>query len=413
MDLQVLSEGLDFFQKRKLAVLLAAFGFTGYGVYRVCQSPSLVDKRNQLCKLLGALSSIVEASSDSAQAVGLLSRDLKQFLESDSNQIPRSMKQLSKVMSSKEFSESISGITQAITVGFLNGNGSASNEMTDFSGFLDRVLDKLLTPAGSGFASAVVGSFARNLVVTLFSDGQNLNNLINVHETGSPATGIPGLVNLISNEKCRELIGDCVQLFVSTAVAVYLEKTKDVNTYEEILKALSNSKHEKEVRDVLLSVCKGAMETLVKTSYQVLTSSSSDTYYSYYSGRDQCQEPFGNGVFGKEALSAKFKGEDLYEDVTKGGCLRKLLSTLAVPSCRKFIISMTLTITLETVQSFLELLLEKLRHMVKKSINAVRETLVDGGLQAVSYVSAKFSVVTVCISFCLQILGGVWILVPA
>lgn len=398
MDLQLLNEGLDFFQKRKLAVVLAAFGFTSYGVYRVYQSPSLVDKRNKLCKLLEALASIVEASSDSAQTVVLVSRDLKAFLESDSDQIPKSLKQLSKIMSSKEFSESMTGVTQAVTVGFLNGYGSTSNEMSDVSSFLDRVVDKLLTPAGSGFASAVVGSFAKNMVMALFSEGQSC-----VDDTGSQVTCIPGLVNVICSEKCKELIGDCIQLFVSTAVAVYLEKTKDINTYDEILSGLTNPKHEKEVRDLLLSVCNGAVETLVKTSYQVLTSSSSG---SSYLGKDQGQGSFGNGIFGQEALSAELKGEELYDEIEKGGWLGKLLSTLAVPSYRKFIISMTLTITLETVQSFLELLLEKLYDGLKKSVNAVRETLVDGGLQVVRYVSAKCSVVTVCISFCLHILGG-------
>ncbi|CBI23536.3 unnamed protein product, partial [Vitis vinifera] len=347
MDLQLLNEGLDFFQKRKLAVVLAAFGFTSYGVYRVYQSPSLVDKRNKLCKLLEALASI-----------------------------------LSKIMSSKEFSESMTGVTQAVTVGFLNGYGSTSNEMSDVSSFLDRVVDKLLTPAGSGFASAVVGSFAKNMVMALFSEGQSC-----VDDTGSQVTCIPGLVNVICSEKCKELIGDCIQLFVSTAVAVYLEKTKDINTYDEILSGLTNPKHEKEVRDLLLSVCNGAVETLVKTSYQVLTSS--------------------------KALSAELKGEELYDEIEKGGWLGKLLSTLAVPSYRKFIISMTLTITLETVQSFLELLLEKLYDGLKKSVNAVRETLVDGGLQVVRYVSAKCSVVTVCISFCLHILGGAGNISPA
>ncbi|RVX23805.1 Protein phloem 2-like A10 [Vitis vinifera] len=88
------------------------------GFNRVYQSPSLVDKRNKLCKLLEALASIVEASSDSAQTVGLVSRDLKAFLESDSDQIPKSLKQLSKIMSSKEFSESMTGVTQAVTWDF-------------------------------------------------------------------------------------------------------------------------------------------------------------------------------------------------------------------------------------------------------------------------------------------------------
>ena len=403
MDLLLLNEGLDFSQKRKLAVLLAAFGFTSYGVYRVCQSPSLVDKRNKLCNLLGALASVVEASSDSAQTVGLVSRDLKQFIESDSDQIPKSLKQLSKIMSSNEFSESMTHVTQAITVGFLNGYGSASNEMSDVSSFLDRVMDKLLTPAGSGFASAVVGSFARNMVMALFSDGQNLKNLVIAGDTGSEGTFIPGLVNVICSEKCKELIGDCVQMFISTAVAVYLEKTKDINTYDEILSGLTNPKHEKEVREMLLSVCNGAVETVIRTSYQVLTSPSSG-----FSNLGKChgRGSFGNGVFGQEVLSAELKRDMLYDEIESTcGWLRKLLSTLSEPTYRQSIISMILTITLEAFQSLFELLLEKLHDRLKKSINAVRDTLVDGGLQVVRYVS-------VCISFCLHRFGCVWGLLP-
>lgn len=405
MDLQLLNEGLEFSQKRKLAVLLAAFGFTSYGVYRLCQSPGLVDKRNKLCNLLGALASIVEASSDSAETVGLVSRDLKQFLESDSDQIPKSLKQLSKIISSKEFSESMTNATQAMTVGFLNGYGSSSTEMSDVSSFLDRVFDKLLTPAGSGFASAVVGSFAKNMVMALFSDGQNLKNFASVGDNASEGIFTPGLVNVICSGKCKELMGDCVQMFISTAVAVYLEKTKDINTYDEILSGLTNPKHGKEAREMLLSVCNGAVETLVRSSYQVLTTSNSG---SSYLGKFQ-----GHGSFGGEALSAEWKRDILYDEIESCGWLRKVLSTLAVPSYRKSIITMTLTITLETFQAFLELLLEKLYDRLKKSITAVRETLVDSGVQVVRYVSAKCSVLTVCISFCLHIIDGVWVLVPA
>ncbi|KAK9285867.1 hypothetical protein L1049_025068 [Liquidambar formosana] len=426
MDLQLVNKGLEFTRRRKKWVLvMAAFGFSSYGVYRVYHSPSVVNKRKRLFKLLGALISIAEAVSDSAETIGVVSKDFKEFLQSDSDQIPNSLKQISKITRSEEFSESVIRVTWALTVGILRGyrlEARGNDELHGNLSFLDRVMDKLFTTAGSGFASVVIGSFARNLVMGFFSGGQsfgalNLNNSSSGDCLVSETSSVPEWVNVVCGDKCRELIGDCIQLFVSTAVAVYLDKTMDINTYDEVFSGLTNPNHETKVREMLVSVCNGAIETLVKTSHQVLTSSDSNNNPSSGSSClaiDQGHSPSIDGLIGLEALSTEMKTRNSYDENTESGWMSKMSSTLAVPSNRRLVLDVTGRVTFETVRSFLEFLLEKLSVGLKRSLEIVHEAVVERGLEAVRYVTATSSViVTICLSLCLHILGGAWVLVPA
>ncbi|GMP63651.1 hypothetical protein CsSME_00025257 [Camellia sinensis var. sinensis] len=424
MDLQLVKKGFDYTQKRrKWILLLAALGLTGYGVCKVYHSPSMVKKRKKLLKLLGVLISVAEAVSDSAEAIGVVSKDLKEFVQSDSDKIPNSLRQISKITLSEEFSESVVRVTSALTVGILRGYGSESRKddgMSANSSFLDQVLDKLFSTSGSGFASTVVGSFARNMVVAFYSDaepswGSNAKSSTSLDHNDSELNSAPKWVNAICDEKFRELIGDCIQQFVSTAVAVYLDKTMNVNPYDELFSGLTNPKHERKMKDMLGSICNGGLETLIKTSNQVLTGANSNSSYSYSAIDDfGSRTTFNEELLGQEPPSTDPKARKSFYENEDHGWVNKMSSTLAVPSNRKLVLDLSGRVTFETVRSFLEFLLEKLWDGMRSSLNVVHEIVVDRGLEVVRYVRATSSAIaSICISLCLRMFGGVWILVPA
>lgn len=406
MDLELAKKGFGYARKKKKWLfVMAALGFSGYGAYRVYHLPSVSQKRKRLLKLLGALVSVAEVVSDSAESIGVVSKDLKGFLQSDSDEIPNSLKQVSKIARSDEFSGSVVKFTQAVTLGVLRGyqsqtksqshgdDGVASN-----SSFTDQVMDKLFTKAGSGFVSVVVGSFARNLVLAFISDeqsggGSDSNNSPSMDHFGSKMNDVPRWVDVACSEKCRDLIGDCIQLFVSTAVTVYLDKTMDINTYDDIFCGLTNPKHEEKVKDMMLSVCNGAVETLVRSSHQVLTSSKSNVNHSNLSS------------------SSHLAINDGKKD---SGWIGQVSSTLAVPSNRRFVLDLTGRVTFETVRSFLDVLLERLFDGMRRRVNSARVETVDRGVEVVRYAVAKSSVIaTICLSLCLHILDSPWLLAPA
>ncbi|KAJ6379020.1 hypothetical protein OIU78_029107 [Salix suchowensis] len=428
MDLQLVKKGLLNYTRRKKrwALLLAALGFSTYTAYKVYHFPSLAEKRKRVSKIFGAFVAVVEAISDSAETIGVVSKDFKDFVQSESDQIPNSFKQISKVARSNEFSIALVTLTQALTVGILrgyqanarridhdagsNGNGSPS--------ILDEVFDKLCSSAGSGFVSVVVGSFARNLVLGFCEGGLNSNSDLNASATGTDGhDSARKLVDVVCGDKCRELIGDCIQLFVSTAVAVYLDKTMHINTYDDFFAGLTNPKHETKVREVLVSVCNNAIEALVKTSHQVLTIddiSKNPSFDSPYLAVDHGESSMEHELRGKEAFCSDSKARKSFDEVEENGWVNKVSSALAVPSNRRLVLDVTGRVTFETVRSFLEFLLEKLYDGIRRCVYTVHELLVDSGLEVVRYVSAKSSVIaTVCISLCLHVLNGDWILVPA
>lgn len=415
MDVRLVKSGIDFAGRRKRWILAAAaLAFSGYGAYRVYNSPSVARKRRRLLKLVGALVSLAEAVSESTETIALVSKDLKEFLRSDSDEVPNSLKQISKIAKSTEFSESITEVSRALTVGALRGYNSESkgnvNGNGGVLGFTDHVLDKLFTPAGSGFVSVVVGSLARNLVMAIFMDRRSSL------QSETEGSSVPGWLNVLCDDRVKDLVGDCIQQFVSTAVTIFLEKTMDINTYDELFSGMTNPKHEKKVREMLVSVCNGAVETLVKTSHQVLKSSRSNA--NSYSV-SPCLAVEGSkglrftGVDWKQGVLSHKGLRDSYGLPKNSGWVDKVSSTLAVPSNRRLVLDVTGRVTFETVRSLLEYLMEKLHDGVRQSVNAVHDEVVDRGIEVVRYATAKSSIITtLCLSLCLHILDGAAILAP-
>ncbi|KAG7585270.1 hypothetical protein ISN45_Aa02g006370 [Arabidopsis thaliana x Arabidopsis arenosa] len=358
-------------RRRKWLILLAVFGVSGYGVYRVYNSEYITRKTKRLMKLFGGIVSFAELVIDSAETISIVSRDLKEFLDSDSDEIPNSLKQLAKITKSKEFTDSLARVSEAVAIGVFRGyNLDKELKNVEKESNLS-VVDRVFSEEGAGFVSVVVGSFAKNLVLGFYSGEIEIDD-----------SSKPRWMNLFSDDKCRELLADCIERFTSSAVSVYIEKTVGVNTYDQIFSGLTNPKHRDSARDVLVSVCNGALETFMRTSHEVFTSS------------------------GEKTDSSLRKSENREE--SRNGWAEALSTTLAVPSNRKFMFDVTGRVTLETMRSILEFVILKTSQSFKRSLDVIHEEVTERGRQVVGYVGAKSSVIiTVCLAVYLHIFNRI------
>ncbi|KAL6637937.1 hypothetical protein ACP70R_025509 [Stipagrostis hirtigluma subsp. patula] len=368
-----------FSRRRRRWLLLAAAGaVTAVGAYKIYYHPAVAARRRRLVRLAAAVAAFADAAASSADAAALVASDLADFVRSDSDELPRSVTQLAKLAASPEVSATVSALSEAVTAGILRGAGSNSAPGSGGSVALsDRLVDKLFSDSGERLASAVAGSFARHLVLAFYSAPSTPG------ETSSPTMW----VNVVATGKCRKAISNWVEVFVGTAVREFIDKTIHINTYEQLFEGLTNPKHDVKVKELLVSVCNGAVETLVKTTHHVM-----------YNTNDQLDA---NGSRSGSGNVNAGVGEGWVETVS---------STLAVPSNRKFVLDVTGRVTFETVRSFLEFVLWKLQNGARKG----GDTVVDSGLRVVRYMSDKSMLIaTICISLCLHVLNGTRLLVTA
>lgn len=562
--------------RRRRNVLLActAVAVGGYASYRIYNSR----KRLRVFLLLQSFSSLLDALSQGSDSVAVVVSDLRDFLSSDGDEVPRSLKQLLKLGGSHEVQESVTALSAAISRGvlttLLNGGsvalslkhhesnniagssrppsgvetkdvirwgggeniasiddralspdeetlaednwrdchevwdenvmrptssasalacddlvegvksqvnsslvkgakealqeGLGLGESFDYSGrseegrgaissgssnrdkYVDKLIDKLFSESGKGFVSAVVGSASRSFVVSFLEH-------VNMPGTASSSVGgkgdttgavLKGVAEFASNGEGRALLIDCIQTFVGTAVSVYVERTKDINAFDELVAGLVKSEYREPITDLLTTVCQATASSFVRASHEVLTADPSSTsrststlnpripslnpgggsfsgYGDAATSYDDVGEQEDVGSYGRQGNTGGFKKEEIVQlDLIQG-----LSKALAVPSNRKLILDIAGTVTTQGVRSAIDISLGKLstalrggkgkEHAVKALEHETsKQTVVGEKLQMVgdmtkSAIDKSMVLMTMCIAVCFHsVTGGVRMIQP-
>ncbi|XP_002965816.2 protein PHLOEM PROTEIN 2-LIKE A10 [Selaginella moellendorffii] len=317
-------------RRKRILLLAAAAGVGGYASYKVYKSSFVTRKRRRVASLIDSFVQMIEVFAMGIDSTSLLAGDLRNFLLSDDDEVPRSLKQGLKIANCREFQDALTAFSSCVSRGLVRSvadagsdefsvsrrrNGRQSHEKGSRSRdgnakfqnggeecdssmecsslkqedrLPERVLHKIFSDPGKGFASAVLGSVARNTILSILEGLQIQHNRSNWDSRGlapdvcPPEQGLEQpfpfeasdtLLDLCSSNRGRSFVAACIEAFVGTAVTVFLEKTKDVNFYEEVVAGVTKPSHQAAVKDLFSSVCSSAVETFVRTSHEVLSSS--------------------------------------------------------------------------------------------------------------------------------------------
>eukprot|EP00246_Nothoceros_aenigmaticus_P009989 TRINITY_DN26266_c0_g1_i1.p1 TRINITY_DN26266_c0_g1~~TRINITY_DN26266_c0_g1_i1.p1 ORF type:complete len:514 (+),score=64.04 TRINITY_DN26266_c0_g1_i1:131-1672(+) len=330
------------FKRRNFLIGCAAVALAGYGTYRVYRSSYIAQTFRQIQSLLNTLSNIADAAEEGISCSKVLCADLHAFLLSDKDEVPQSLKQLLKLGRSDDVRATLMTMTTAFSHGILTTalqcSGSLEgcqrlriNGAESLDGRIpERLLGKLFSPAGTGFASAVVGSATRNLIMGIIeynqkrrtrrtqlvaplsprcrfdtspevtSDGEDGD----FEQSWSPV--VSSVMDFACSTKGRPLISECIEIFVATAVTAYLDKTKDVNVYDDLVAGMTRPEHQGPVKDMLTSVCSTAVQALVRTSHEVFSVDSPDPPETDQSPFDSDSVPLErNCLLGNTSMKSK------------------------------------------------------------------------------------------------------------
>lgn len=125
-------------RRQKQVALAAALGLSAYAGYRAYHSQRLSSTQQYVKRLGELLASAGNVSVDTLELAGQVAGDLKRFLASDGDDLPRSVRQLAKLLQSEEVQAAVKS-----TVGSAVEGASASLARAVPEGFAAELVEKV------------------------------------------------------------------------------------------------------------------------------------------------------------------------------------------------------------------------------------------------------------------------------
>lgn len=290
----------DNWWRRNKLYVVAACGVVagGAAAWQLYQSQSWASARSTLRKALATAKRANEACSSTAEALAVLTADLSAFLQSDSDEVPQSLRQLAKLAQCPDIQAAISATTASAVQGAATVICASPGEAQ--LPIIDRIIEAFLSDRGRSLVSLAVGAAARSSTdafcdavrATVFqgmtgAPGRPISSsAVSIYMStphigrGTPAALLtpnsspprgqqqqqhsqqPGpsqfslgdLVTLLTGPQVQQLLTSLTETGIRTAVGTYCERSNPQGMFEPLIAAISQPEHKQALIDLLTAV---------------------------------------------------------------------------------------------------------------------------------------------------------------
>lgn len=272
------SRPASLWNKRKTVVLGAAgVALAAYLAYRASQpagqerqqssasaSTSSPAPAGLVARLRTTLSNYAQAVAASSSACATLASDLHAFLTSDVDEVPRSLRQLAKLVQSEEVQSSLRTCTNTVVQGATSALPSTSGGPSA----LDSILEAVLSERGRSLVGLAVGVATKNATSTLCEFMQRMQE--QQQQQRSTASSLDMAVQVLSSENGEKLLSLLITRSIRTTISAYVDATSGYNMYDDMVHSITKQEHRDAVTEVMTRVT-AAFCREVATAYRKAT----------------------------------------------------------------------------------------------------------------------------------------------
>ncbi len=229
------------------------------------------EPQGRLAKLLRTLSDVTQALGSLSSTSALVLTDLREFLASDQDELPRSLRQLNKLLQSQEIQSTLHASAATL---LRAAQGSAAAASSSSSGdsqqqgptALQQVIDAVLSDRGRTLVGMAVGLATKNATATFCEflermqqgsgvgggaaaaswagegsaeqQQQREQQQLSAAGSGAPSA-LASAVQVLSSEQGERLISLLITKSIRTAVSTYMDATMGYNYYEDMVASIA------------------------------------------------------------------------------------------------------------------------------------------------------------------------------
>ena len=212
-------------------------------LYKLYHSERVARAWRQYQRLIVAFSSYNQAFLSGAEVSAAISKDLQTFLQSDSKELPQSLRQLAQLFQAEETQAATSSIAAATVRGIVSATHHAGESS---SAGVEKLLNALSSEQGHSLVSLAVSVAARTSTHTYC---ECVERSATAAKASEEATGVLAdtLVQQVLRFACTPegerlcMLG--VKNFVTNATAVYCQNLEGVSMWQDLFAAMVKPEH--------------------------------------------------------------------------------------------------------------------------------------------------------------------------